>query len=85
MLKNAIRGSMPLRIAVASVLGLGMSVGAVAQQAPTSNSPPPGPSEEVVVTGSYIRGTPEDAALPVDVLSSEDLEAQGAPTVVQLV
>ena len=30
--------------------------------------------EEVVVTGSYIAGTPEDAAQPVDVLSSADLE-----------
>ncbi|MFZ5721348.1 MAG: hypothetical protein ACOY5Y_17960 [Pseudomonadota bacterium] len=33
--------------------------------------------EEVVVTGSFIAGTPEDAALPVDVLSSRELEAQG--------
>ncbi len=41
--------------------------------------------EEVVVTGSFIRGTPEDAALPVDVLSAKDLEAQGSPSVVQLV
>ena len=41
--------------------------------------------EEVVVTGSYIAGTPEDAAQPVDVLSSADLEKQGSPTVVQLV
>jgi len=32
---------------------------------------------EVVVTGSLIRGTPEDTALPVDVFSSEDLTAEG--------
>src|ERR1043165_538236 len=39
------------------------------------------PSLEVVlVTGSYIRGTAEDAALPVDVLTAEDLEKQGAPS-----
>ena len=31
-------------------------------------------AEVVIVTGSYIRGTPEDAALPVDVISSEELE-----------
>src|SRR5687767_9262748 len=81
MLKqNAIRGSMPLRIAVASILGLGIVAIAQAQDSPLAEIP-----EEVVVTGSYIRGTPEDAALPVDVLSSEDLEEQGAPTVVQLV
>lgn len=41
--------------------------------------------ETVVVTGSYIRGTPEDAALPVDVISADDLAEQGSPTIVQLV
>ncbi|WP_374575389.1 TonB-dependent receptor plug domain-containing protein [Phenylobacterium sp.] len=41
--------------------------------------------EEVVVTGSFIAGTPEDAALPVDVMSANELAKQGAPSVVQLV
>ena len=41
--------------------------------------------EEVVVTGSFIAGTPEDAAVPVDVIGSEELAKQGAPSVVQLV
>lgn len=31
----------------------------------------------IVVTGSIIRGTPEDTALPVDVFSNEDLAAEG--------
>lgn len=39
--------------------------------------------EEVVVTGSHIRGTPEDAALPVEVFSQADLEARGAPTALE--
>ncbi|MEZ5558404.1 MAG: hypothetical protein R3E86_07665 [Pseudomonadales bacterium] len=30
--------------------------------------------EEIIVTGSYIRGTPEDAALPVDVITAQELE-----------
>ena len=34
----------------------------------------------VVVTGSAIRGTPEDAALPVNVYSAADLELSGSPT-----
>ncbi len=42
-------------------------------------------SEDVVVTGSYIRGTPEDAALPVDVITANELEMQGAPSVLELV
>lgn len=41
--------------------------------------------QEVVVTGSFIAGTPEDSALPVDVLSTQELEKQGSPTIVQLV
>lgn len=30
-------------------------------------------TREIVVTGTLIRGTPEDAALPVDVFSSDDI------------
>ncbi|MFM8353853.1 MAG: TonB-dependent receptor plug domain-containing protein, partial [Gammaproteobacteria bacterium] len=41
--------------------------------------------EEVVVTGSYIKGTPEDAALPVDVVSREDLEDLGNPSLIEMV
>lgn len=42
-----------------------------------------GQVEEVVVTGSLIRGTPEDAALPVEVFTQEDLEARGSPTALE--
>lgn len=41
--------------------------------------------EEVVITGSFIAGTPEDAALPVDVINSKELEARGSPTMVQFI
>ncbi len=41
--------------------------------------------EEVVVTGSYIRGTPEDAALPVDVLDRSDLEDAGDPSINEMI
>src|SRR6201991_481180 len=41
-------------------------------------------AEVVIVTGSYIRGTAEDAALPVDVITAEDLAKQGAPTTLEL-
>jgi outer membrane receptor protein involved in Fe transport len=39
--------------------------------------------ERVVVTGSFIAGTPEDAALPVEVYTTEELEEQGAPTALE--
>ncbi|MCR5869648.1 MULTISPECIES: TonB-dependent receptor domain-containing protein [unclassified Sphingomonas] len=40
---------------------------------------------EIVITGSIIAGTPEDAALPVDVIGAEELAKQGNPTVLDLV
>jgi iron complex outermembrane receptor protein len=40
-------------------------------------------TDRVVVTGSLIKGTPEDAALPVEVYSQEELENQGAPTALE--
>lgn len=39
----------------------------------------------VTVTGSAIAGTPEDAALPVDVLTAEDLRLEGSPTITELI
>lgn len=40
--------------------------------------------EEIVVTGSWIRGTPEDAPLPVTRISRDDLRAQGSPGIIDL-
>jgi len=40
---------------------------------------------EVVVTGSYIAGTPQDAALPVGVIGADELKKQGSPTTVNLI
>ncbi|MCA6297306.1 MAG: TonB-dependent receptor plug domain-containing protein, partial [Phenylobacterium sp.] len=45
----------------------------------------PATVEEVVVTGSFIRGTPEDAALPVDVLTADELQKSGTPTIKDLI
>ena len=72
----------------APVMALGLAMPAHAQVATPAQSPGVGPEEdavpEVVVTGSLIRGTPEDAALPVDVLSGDELARQGSPTALDL-
>ena len=39
----------------------------------------------IVVTGSLIRGTPEDAALPVDVFTAEDLSASGVDSPLEFI
>ena len=41
--------------------------------------------EEVIVTGSYIKGAPEDAPLPVTTLRREDLALEGSPTAIDLI
>ncbi|HEY0648975.1 TonB-dependent receptor domain-containing protein [Phenylobacterium sp.] len=68
-----------------SVLAVALAVGLGSQATAQTQTSEASEVAEVVVTGSYIAGTPEDAALPVDVLSAKDLEQQGSPTIVQLV
>ncbi len=70
---------------LAVVLSLGLAAPALAQGGAATATSTPSEVEEVVVTGSYIAGTPEDSALPVQVLSAKQLEEQGSPTIVQLV
>ena len=39
----------------------------------------------IVVTGSFIRGTPEDAAVPVDVFTSDDLAQSGVSSPLEFI
>lgn len=64
--------------ALAMAVSLGMASAAAAQ------STEPTEVETVVITGSLIAGTPEDAALPVDVIGAEELSKQGSPSTVEL-
>src|SRR5262249_26220385 len=78
---------------LAALLGVGLGAVAFSGDASAQSAPAPAPaapapaasSEDIVITGSYIRGTPEDAALPVDVIGSKELEKRGSPTITQLV
>ena len=71
----------------ASVLALVLATPAIAQTAPAPAPDDQAAAEqpEVVVTGSLIRGTPEDAALPVDVIGYDELQRRGQPTVLDLI
>jgi iron complex outermembrane receptor protein len=63
---------------VAAALTLGLCANAAsAADAPT-------PVSEITVTGSYIAGTPETAALPVTVVTQDTLAKQGSPSIVEL-
>lgn len=70
----------------ALLVGLAGAFPAWAQDTVQTASQPPAEEaaeDRVIVTGSFIQGTPTDAALPVEVFSQEDLEKQGAPTALE--
>lgn len=62
----------------ASAVAIALSIGVGAAQAQET-------IEEVVVTGSFIAGTPEDAALPVNTINFEDIKKQGAPSNLEII
>ncbi|HYD04559.1 MAG TPA: TonB-dependent receptor, partial [Reyranella sp.] len=72
----------------AFALASAWSVTAAAQDADetmpqTAEETPSGP--EIVVTGSLIRGSSEEAPAPVDVITSDELAKQGNPAVLDLI
>ena len=71
-------------VLLAGVSSVVLSLGAGAADAAVA--PAAGPEvSEVIVTGSHIGGTPQDSALPVAVLTTDSLEKQGSPSLVQVV
>lgn len=77
-----------MRIGLTSASGVALLIGIAGLGAPawgqekTANDPST-QVEEIVVTGSNIRGSALDAALPVEVYSQEQLEKQGSPTALE--
>ncbi|MDP1554598.1 MAG: TonB-dependent receptor, partial [Hyphomonas sp.] len=64
----------------ASAIALGSQMAAHAQEDDSERK-----LGTVTVTGSLIAGTPEDAALPVDVITAQDLRLQGNPSALDLI
>jgi iron complex outermembrane recepter protein len=60
-----------------AIIAMGLAGAAQAQQATEV--------EEVVVTGSFIAGTPKDTAIPIAVINQEELEKRGSPSVVEII
>lgn len=77
-MNTRLRGAVRAAIASAAVSSAFIAP-AIAQQ----STPQPAALEEVTVTGSLIKGAQEDAAIAVEVFTAEDLEAQGAPNIVE--
>ncbi len=67
-----------------SVVTVALSAGCAGQALAQQRASGPEVSE-VVVTGSLIAGTSKDAALPVNVVTAEQMRRQGAPSVVEII
>jgi len=62
-----------------------VAAGLMAASAAQAQDTKPTTVEEVVVTGSFIVGTPKDTAIPVAVLNQEDLEKRGSPSILDII
>jgi iron complex outermembrane receptor protein len=67
---------------VALISGTGWASTAQAQTAAADKSIE---EAEIIVTGSFIRGTREDAAVPVDVFTADDLNKQGVTSPLEFI
>lgn len=84
MRNHGLRYTCALSALVAGLAGAAPAIAQTApQEEPSATAAPENPV--IVVTGSLIRGTPEDAALPVDVISQEELVDRGSPTALDLI
>ncbi|TKB45311.1 TonB-dependent receptor domain-containing protein [Thalassotalea mangrovi] len=79
MNKNYKKNKLTINIALA--LSLGTTPLVMAQQQDNGDND----IETIMVTGSYIKGTPEDAALPVEVIDMAELQDRGNPTVLDII
>ena len=70
-----------------SLLGTAYAQAPVPATPATEAAPAEAPEaeEEVIVTGSRIRGTPENAALPVDVVGRDEILKRGSPSTLDLI
>ena len=74
------RNSFALRSSIAATLFAALTGTAIAADTAGES-----PIEQVIVTGSYIKGAVEDAALPVTVIGRDDLERQGSPAILDVI
>lgn len=70
------------------VAGMGLSITAAQAQTVAGGADAgtnAASAQDIVITGSSIRGTAEDAALPVEVIGRQELDKRGTPSMVDLI
>ncbi len=73
-------------VSLASMALASLATPAIAQTATdvAAQAEDEAPAREIVVTGTLIRGSSEEAPAPIDVIGSEELAKQGSPSVIEL-
>ncbi|MGM9491872.1 TonB-dependent receptor [Ideonella sp. YS5] len=84
---RAVRGPRPAfhRLAHAAWLALALSPLSQAQTPASSDEPEPGKPQRIEITGSAIKRLPGETALPVQVLTREDIVKAGVTTAAEIV
>lgn len=86
MMKFALRATTSLAcVAIASMAAMPAFAQAETSQRGANDGQPDTDRNTIVVTGSLIRGTAEDAALPVDVYTADDLAKQGVDSPLEFI
>jgi iron complex outermembrane receptor protein len=98
-MKNVLRGASGVAIALG--LAGGMSAWAQQPQTVPTTQPPTAPGstqvdrtrqaeqpaqeDKLIITGSFLATTPEDAPKPVEVFTAQDLEDRGSPSITEFI
>ena len=87
MSKMALRTASSLAVFALSSLWANAAVAQVGEGAPPQESTEAEETtgSDIIVTGSLIRGSSEEAPAPVDVISADELAKQGSPAVLDLI
>lgn len=84
-MKNALKSTIARSALGVALLAAPTAAFAQAEAEQAGADERPNTDNQIIVTGSLIRGTPEDAALPVDVFTSEDLAQQGVDSPLEFI
>ncbi|MGD9811968.1 MAG: TonB-dependent receptor, partial [Sphingobium sp.] len=82
-MKDYLRYASVIAIAISTATVSGLAPASAAEEADTTQPQTERDADLIVVTGSLIRGTPENAALPVEVYSRSEIEQQGSPSALE--
>lgn len=72
------------RIGSTSVIALAIAAVSIPAHAQNTSDDEAADAKEIVVTGSLIRGSREDAPAPIDVIGADELSKQGSPSAIDL-